>query len=315
MLERGLSPDSETIRSLHNSLKQFLAHHEKRLENCIRDKDLSIDLKELGEPANIIRWAFPLRREKLSQPSEKFQYFAAHALMCHQSLDWILDLLEGDLRMINEEQSALQKGTFSSEIASYTRMIRAYLHVNTEATAIREILENFEYYFEKARESLRCEFQKKQEPHGLTSVLEIDMANGARDLLLSHGAGRFASVALLREAIELTVQRTLLDTEETSKFKGFRVDITELRFSHLINTCKTLGWEIDPSTDAIDRIYDWGNLAVHYGISYSWEEPWYVCMVADFVRQGVLRIQEGDLSAWLEKVIDYLLAKGKIKVV
>jgi len=273
LLDRGLSPDSNIIRSLRTSLEEFLAHHEKRLENCCRDKALSVDLKELGEPANIVRWAFPLRKEKLDNLSEKFKYFAAHALMCHQSLNWILELLEGDLRTVNEEHTALQKKTFSNEIASYTRMLRSYLHVNTEANAVREMLGNFDYYVEKALETLGCEFQKREEPSGSTSVMEIDITNGAVDLLLSHGSGRFASVALLREAVEVTVQRTLLDTEETSKFKGSQIDAAALRFSHLINTCKTLGLEINPSTDAIDRIYDWGNLAVHYGLSYAWEEP------------------------------------------
>lgn len=40
-----------------------------------------------------------------------------------------------------------------------------------------------------------------------------------------------------------------------------------------------------------------------------------MCMVADLVRQGVLRIPDGDLSASLEKVITCLLTKGKIKLV
>jgi hypothetical protein len=66
LLERGLSPNSDIIKSLHTSLEQFLGHHEKRLENCHRDKALSVDLKELGEPANLVRWAFPLRKEKLN---------------------------------------------------------------------------------------------------------------------------------------------------------------------------------------------------------------------------------------------------------
>ena len=84
--------------------------------------------------------------------------------MCRESINQILDFPEGDLDEVLNDWKDLQGpiGPGSDEVTRYTQMVRRYLHVNSEAVVIRELLSNYQYYVEEARRVLGCEYQDKE---------------------------------------------------------------------------------------------------------------------------------------------------------
>jgi hypothetical protein len=213
--------------------------------------------------------------------------------------------LEGDLFGTYENYDRLVTKSYGSEVAVYLWMVRSYLHVNREADTIVRLLDTFEYYVEKARQTVGCDSFSKQKPQSIITEIEpSDFSNGARDVLLLHTIGKLTAVPAMRSAVELGIHRNFLSQVS---FLGTKVDPDEIRFSEITNACQWLGTELTPSTDSIDRMYVWASKSVHLGATYDTEELWFAYLLGtEFLQKPIASFKRP-----IQEFVDYLSVRQR----
>lgn len=296
------------MQSVQKAALERLEGTRKRITDCIETRKLQFDRKYLDDPRWVIRWGFRRRNEKVRTASEKFKSNVAHALMCEHSIRRMMEFLIADLDSIYEDNDRLSTKSYASEVAVFTWMVRAYLHVNREAQIMVDLLKILDYYVETARAEEGCDHVQISKPPtgGFASMVidEEDFSKGGRDVLLMHSVGRLTAAPLLRAAIEVAIQRIVLAGKSTT---GKQLDPDNARFSKVRNACQTLGIELNPSTESIDRIYEWASRAVHLGLTYSPEELWFSYIIGE----NVFEMPLGNSYQNLSILLDHLLSKQK----
>jgi hypothetical protein len=202
-------------------------------------------------------------------------------------------------------------------MAAFIQLTRTYHDFFGCAVNIQDVVVDYEEVFDFLVRRIR-DLNHPFQPRRFTSdISHTELLAGVRDLLLRGNFGRFTPPPLLRSALEVIISRTLLDPNYSGNYRGHTVEVQRgFQMLHILDAADRFNYPFSISTEAVRRMYEWGNISTHRAWRMRHSEIWYLLVVIQQItHQGVVVIPDNQVSQAWDNILDELIARGVIRIV
>jgi len=316
-------------------LSKFEAHAPTFLRDCERfllelesdervvmvsaaKSELTIDLDALKkDPEVSIRKAFPFDNERIVKPSERASYFLSHYFMALFVLrDMILPGVKELAETLKQQVEPLKEPFSWKQIDEMKIALEQMDRLGSYCANLLDVWEEYEIYLGESCALLDKDRAYERPMRYVSDVAEFEFTGAAWSVLLSRPAGRHAPVPLIRSAIEVGVNRLVLDPDHTETYRDkILVETRRLNPDKIADASRTKGVPIVYGHESLKRIYAWASRFVHMGERYPHEELWFALRYAESLRQGfVVAASTEEARKHYDALVSELQRRGAIEV-
>jgi hypothetical protein len=251
------------------------------------------------------------------------RYSIGHIFFCKNSIRRIVEYMKSDFRQILENKQSVEakvEGPGWTRIGRYSRMLRYFVRFLQERTILRELLRDYDYWFETVSylSAGHTNLPPGRPPPSKQYMRLDELVAASRDLLLEGTSGRFASPPLIRAVVELALTRSLLELpKHSSKYKSKTIETTQtFRIADVMAACRkqSVNVILGPTNLLIETVYKWANETVHNGITFPMEEIVYSHSIVDDLAYGRLGPMFRATSSQIDSLLCLLEQDGEINL-
>jgi hypothetical protein len=330
------SNDNAIAQELNDAriqLNEVLTEDGTTLDNLLTQSNFRFLVADFESPQLTIRRSFLMRNEPFNRESERIQYFLGQWRMSRDVLDYLagemINLLPAIRAEFNESTPAGAAPATTAannmstqqqrqrQIIAFIHMTRGYHDFIGCAANIQDVIIDYEEVFDFLVTRIRDPNHPFQ-PRRLTSdISHTELLAGVRELLLRGNRGRFTPPPLLRSALEVIITRTLLNPNYSGRYRGHTVEVQpDFEMADILRAVNELQLRFTISTEAVRRMYEWGNISTHRGWRMRHTEIWYLLVaIQQITQQGIVEIPDDQVSQTWDNILDALIERGVIRIV
>jgi hypothetical protein len=267
-LARELDRVSEQIRS-----------DMENLSDVARRSKFRVDLTKFEDLSYLISKTLPPGIPNGSDEHELLRFCIGRFFLCRLAVERVMKYLKGDFNELLSHKAdveAPKEGPGWTRIGRYLDMLRYFVRFHQERAILRDLAHDYAVWLDISTSLLAKKAPDYSKVPRDQEMPSWTLSAAPRDLLLEGTSGRFSSPLLVRAVIELALTRSLIQFPKYGSIhRGKTIQLTpRFRISALLDTARssTVCIPMNPSNEAVETLYKWGNRAVHEGITYPMEE-------------------------------------------
>jgi hypothetical protein len=309
---------AQQLANARTHLNEIVTQDRDSVNKLLVDNNLNLSLSDFENPQHTIRNAFLLRNEQFNRNSETIKFFLGQWTMSKDVLTYLanemMEIIPQVRRQFTDFKNLVpQRRERRMAFIDLTRTYQGFIGC---AVNIQDVIEDYEEVFDFLVKRIKDPNYNFKPKRKISRISHTELFAGARELLLRGNHGRFTPPPLIRSALEVIISRTMLDPNHSSKYSGQRVEVQKgFGLSDLLNAADKFKYPFAISTDAVRRMYEWGNISTHRAWRMRHSEMWYTLVNIQQITQGILAIEDNEVSKAWDDILDELIKNNLIKIV